>query len=546
MRRLRPLFALLVIAGIADSAHAFDKFEHTYVTNLALRFALRIAPPADLESVECWLSGAGARCQQSQAAKPTSASADCPVSMGEVVSLSDYIRDVQVLFDRPGMDGAYPASCSQIDWGHFRELQRDYLRFLQAAHTNENHFQRLALISHWNSHNQAVRLASEGKLNAALLVEAYGLHFLQDWYASGHIATNRSQLIDTVATASHDKYNRDGLYFFFKRRDGDSKVLDTMLAVADRVLAEENRPSPWNEGLSLEHFQKLSNVYKRNGSLMFEGDSRLDSNRVQAAFLVFATTVSLVDVMQSYSTRTPHSSFGSFRFHVPSIASTGERVGLSEVWLEAKERRKKERGSRPTMEEQRQAIAESIFGQFDTSDVARPLAHHNYLDVLMLNFHTEINGNRETESTRVTVAVESVVAAMVEPPDTRSLPYVSSLFDYMSLVWGVSYTFDEHYEGPGAHFRYVMPLQRLDSQLTLGIGTEYGKTRSGRHWNFPVNVGWEMGFGYLLLHVGGKLGYIPNADGTPDRELMFKSGVTIVIPGGVTRKVGRAITRIGG
>lgn len=137
------------------------------------------------------------------------------LSYGYLSYLADHIRDVSELLRNDQTAMSLPQSIMDLDCERLRDIRRDVFGWLDAAHINEAHFQGGALGTYWTSHDRAMTAAVEGNLFAAMVLEAYADHFLQDFYAPGHLVTPRTEMVDFASAASHDKYNRNGLIFSF-------------------------------------------------------------------------------------------------------------------------------------------------------------------------------------------------------------------------------------------------------------------------------------------------------------------------------------------
>ena len=56
-----------------------------------------------------------------------------------------------------------------------------------------------------------------GDLRLALVYSAFAIHFLEDFFAPGHIRAPRSSLHDAAAMNIHDRFNRRGQCFILEK-----------------------------------------------------------------------------------------------------------------------------------------------------------------------------------------------------------------------------------------------------------------------------------------------------------------------------------------
>lgn len=76
------------------------------------------------------------------------------------------------------------------------QLATDYSMMLWNAGTNANHFYPIAGSEWAQHHQQAVRLASDGRMTEALMQEGFASHFLADCFASGHVIPRALDSVD--------------------------------------------------------------------------------------------------------------------------------------------------------------------------------------------------------------------------------------------------------------------------------------------------------------------------------------------------------------
>lgn len=124
-----------------------------------------------------------------------------------------------------------------------KDCNGSILRYMQSSHNNQSHFQRDALVFHRFYHTLAITIArDEQNLYSALAMNAISDHYLEDFFAPGHMTTPRDSLVDVAAQAAHDRANREGvvLHLHFneaaKHSGDDPSVLNHRLEGISAIL----------------------------------------------------------------------------------------------------------------------------------------------------------------------------------------------------------------------------------------------------------------------------------------------------------------------
>jgi hypothetical protein len=178
MRRYLTLASLCCL--FAATAMGFAGYEHSAISNIALKVAIKISGNPDKGLAK--LNGNS--------------------TFGDITMAVDWFQGPEILTDPEILDNTI--------------LQRGkpsgaYWKLL-ADHYDNDHFQRAALEAYTRFHNQALAHARRDRdLTTALLCEAVALHYLQDFLAGGHIVTPRSGFNDVTSGSIHDTYNRIGV-----------------------------------------------------------------------------------------------------------------------------------------------------------------------------------------------------------------------------------------------------------------------------------------------------------------------------------------------
>jgi hypothetical protein len=270
----------IAIVILASTAAAFDFEEHKYLSNVALRIALR--DPA-VSQLACDIA-------------TPQASAECAEggeSFGDLVGLADYVVDPNRFFTGTN-------TMKDPPWPQLKKIKGNVFRWAQASHSNENHFQNLALIAHYNNHQMAVGEARRADWTRALLFEAYALHFIEDFLSPGHVATKRSGLPDFVAVGLHDRFGAKGLDFVLAK---NPRLFDLATKIGSGEWPVDFRSQSKSQfKLEKKDFALLAakvdpNATEQDRTLRLHGDSTLRDNRVQAAFITLLAVRSLLETL---------------------------------------------------------------------------------------------------------------------------------------------------------------------------------------------------------------------------------------------------------
>jgi hypothetical protein len=138
---------------------------------------------------------------------------------GRLVSSIDYRIDPLQILEQEGWHSALPSSRTDLSDHLVHMLTSPSPIFLRAATVNDTHFQGelVANLRNWHAYAVAVAagdgVAHSGNLYGALMINSFGDHFVEDFFAPGHIITPRFGLHDAVALAMHNYYNILGANF---------------------------------------------------------------------------------------------------------------------------------------------------------------------------------------------------------------------------------------------------------------------------------------------------------------------------------------------
>jgi len=324
-KKLKHIFSgFLLGLGCTSAALAFESSEHERISNLALQTAILYY----LDNP----GGSKARADEAQllVGYPGKYNLEKTIpglsslSYGDVVACVDYFLDPEKMLAEAMRRNSKSAGSDGIPIYNgedpFINVLSDCHKSSaapseQAAHNNHAHFQQEAMLSFRLYHLTAISLGSEGKggnLFGALVVNAIADHYLQDFFAPGHIVTPRSRLSDVPATAMHDSANESGLnfqpshmdkllpifnYIFLKNGERDFDIFKSfrLQAIKEQLLGR-------NDAASIDRvidYFSSKKFYK----IRMRGDQRLwdanDSQLAQRILIFLVEARSILDILKS-------------------------------------------------------------------------------------------------------------------------------------------------------------------------------------------------------------------------------------------------------
>jgi hypothetical protein len=485
---------------LAADAHAFDYDEHKYISNVGLRIAIAASGSPHLNLMPLISTDAIAR----------------GYSFGDTVGLADYIQDADLIFERAGESDTRLDSYDQFEWKH-AAYKRDWLRFLQATHANESHFQLGALTAYLDHHDAAILTARTGRIFRAMVLEAYSLHFLEDFHAPGHVATARGVLPDYVSIAVHEKYNNVGMEFRIRNGKNLKKLVEVALGLND-LGSVKNKNMPDELLLDANSFCMLDEALDGRKERFF-GDSMLGKNKVQEAYLAILAAQSVLDVLTEGGENNSGPVYWCLGFlsRDPKCADKMDARGVAVALKHAA----------------------TPFGEYEVSGQTLNRFAFKPGEVLLFSYYSEfaLGSGIAGHAGRSEFAAESLLTSILPSRDlSQDVPKGLPTIDRYgllapSLLYGVSHSYGDN-NSSGFHVRLLLAIPRIDVQASLAYGVRYYNVGGGRTIvAYPRDYGLEAGFGFLLLHLGlnEELTEVPMTRKFKSQRLV-RSGVTVVLP----------------
>jgi hypothetical protein len=485
--RIGLALALAILGGRSGSA--FESEEHRRVSALGLRLAVCIVEH-DLHLPETKaLEVRRAMDELRDAVEPVEAEWSAAQSYGRLVELVDYefspLERVR-LWKR--LDGA-PRRASDLDRDYLAAAHDDVLLKFLAMHLNAEHFQDKLLKAFWWWHRSAIHEAVHGELFTAILMSSYADHFLQDFFAPGHIATPRADLHDLAAVALHDRYNAIGATVRVRRRS-------ELLELLERCSAQEIRFA--GELAAIE-----AHLKGESPDLEVFGDGLIDRTAGQAGLIAIVEARSLLDVFEAFALEAYSNSF--------------EEIG----WI-----------SRTTEAVDRGAILRAPEASIPYVEYVRESPIYTFGLTAGLTIGADLLFSPDRDRGGWRGEVESLVFGV--PPkgnfwrDHASGKALSPLPQF-GLALGYTAVTREGSVRHGPMLRTIFPIRKIDSQLSAGVALRARNWSSLAADELEPFVRWEMGFGVVFLF--SSLGYErPGFEDGDGRELVLSSGISLVFP----------------
>jgi hypothetical protein len=331
----RVLISSLGLMFVSTSVPAFEGDEHNDISNLAFKIALDYNCPEEATTK----STNNRNCQAVRAASASLTNKQEEFSYGRINELVDYMHYPEQIFEHYNYDIEYPSSNIAESPKHLNEhalsIREDQLNklalfdYLSASSHNERHFQDALMQTMHYLHKSAVIDAQKGHIYNALVKNSLSDHYLNDFFAPGHITTARENSHDTVALAMHDRANKAGSCFlidndywnelkpilsFIKTATHKSvinrnseKEIDTIVAnlkECDRKISEADnfKQILTKKGANSREFQQsiIDFLAENHKTIYLQGDGHLHQNPVQQLFMILVQVKSISEVMQAY------------------------------------------------------------------------------------------------------------------------------------------------------------------------------------------------------------------------------------------------------
>jgi len=393
-------------------------------------------------------------------------------------------------------------------------------RLFHASHNNADHFQEQLMFSYWWWHKIAIEKAAEGNLFAAMLFNSFADHFLEDFFAPGHLQTPRENMNDAYATAVHDFYNKEGAKFRVKRGNSLLPLLETAKKIN---LGALNKTSIANNT-----YTSLESILENNTNLKLYGDHTFTYKQTheQQLFMSIIIARSILDVYDTYinsreaNTYVLKNSFG--QFYWTSRVSQLEKLAQLENPVTP-------------------AVGKIHFGEYESKRHILPF-YSTVFDVGVSHNSTLLNEANEEQSATEIDVMFSVFGSYIYPTGNYSRlsngnaksRFINKLFPFGgSLPVGFTYLTDDYTTALKLKIEPMWHFSKYSAFVGAPLSFGQYKHKSEDLDDLRFGGGVEIGMGFGMLHfVGGlMLDSLYGSQGELDRMVFVKAGVRIIFPG---------------
>lgn len=315
MHSSKPLLGLVAATFLlpAGNASAFTRAEHQWISRRALclvSLGLEREPPsASPDRVR----------EATHVLTLLSEGKDGPPpDYGELVAYADYVTFPNQMVD------SSKAGAERISSLHVRKRLADSVAEYTEMLRNPHHFRELGFsqfhIWHDTAVARAIEPAVEGRttdpLIDALAYNAYADHFLEDFFAPGHMTREPDGISHMGNLRVHDTANWNGR--LFEPSPVAWEVLGPLLGSSPEARAETaSHCFPTEDGIDLADVEDtvapLSVHVSGDNQVYREGKGVVEGAERQAVFMALMVARSIRDVIESYLSSELHNSFPNRR-----------------------------------------------------------------------------------------------------------------------------------------------------------------------------------------------------------------------------------------
>ncbi len=496
MRPRHGWIALLVLVQ-ASAVHGFKAKEHRDLSNDALRLAyahyLSLGYPADpqMEAIVKSLEPGGSH-----------------VDYGELVRLVDHMVDPLKALERKGLLEGYPCKASDLDSDLLTRVLPESLAEFRALTVNDTHFGAELMLNLRFWHQAATAMAAsgsvqaleepceagkEGNLLTALVLNALADHFLEDFFAPGHIYTPRFGLHDAVAGAMHDQYNILGSKFLVDQERW--KELRPLLDSLSPDLSSQLN-------LSEAELQELRTGGL--GAIELRGDGDLGRERFQRVFILLVVARSILDVLESYAKEHQVDSFAA-GIHWEPLKKVGANPATG--WIHGQ-------GKIP-------------YGAHSTPWDYQ--GNIRFPTVLWLSVGNEMLTSDGEASSRGLVEIDSLAAWM--SPFRASKDGLLRLRSWqVGASTGYSYAWNQRETADGPRAALILAYPLIHSQFLVEATYLHYENGKAHERGLGYGVGFQTGFSLMTLDMRVGKGYRFGDSGALQDTWAIRTGLSVAFP----------------
>jgi hypothetical protein len=298
------ILAIIFVFTIPNRPYCFDSKEHVEISNKAFMVALKRAyDTGDIDKdqavllIKCFadmdaIKGAkkiGLISEQEKVMLDLCVGEKKHRSYGDWSAMVDDVIETSQFVELYGqdIDADYGLDCCKTR-KLFLKKEIPWVRKQVAARVNEHHFQGRTLTKFWEYHDLAQVYAGKKQLAFALILNAFAAHYLEDFFAPGHVRTPRTDVNNVGAKGIHDIVDRLGADITVKTRNNPELMLYLGLI---RDIYGDPEGGVW----------RLSDL-KEDGDMKLYGDGRLTKEKGQKELMIYEVAKSIKNIFNAYKT----------------------------------------------------------------------------------------------------------------------------------------------------------------------------------------------------------------------------------------------------
>lgn len=565
-----PALLFTCIFLFCGQAHGFESYEHRRMGNLAMRLAYEYVRNVKQECLEQAVAGTRIASEHPKRLS----SGECEVISklagvkgdpddqiyGQITRCVDDLLIPEKMFNLAHpIDQLFwfpknrteipvgPKDCS----GNTGAFLNKAGNIIAAGHANHAHFQDDLLVALNTYHAASLAIASSARtvhangtekgasyLFGALAMNAIADHYLQDFFAPGHVVTPRANLTDTLSNSMHDLANETGM--FYELSDNDVKRLRDVAVLADDIEAVKsalcatyyrNHDSSRQEPADIDAQKKCMSTslvrwtddeLSRSKHIRLKGDARLwrdDHDGLGQRVLILAAEFdSILDVIETYSGKT-RNSFQNTTWKFDDVKHPRSLLDEVDRFLSGKSQAK-------------HLEASFGFGRYLThdSDAASQPDSEELREYQIPTFNTIVAGQIARESmyngdhfgrSALTLYASTWCFACVQRKNNINI--IPSL--------GYVYLWEDGFRAHGGELRLSSIIPNTETTLSVYARRVNYPDAERRVWRTGTGLRLEQGFtSFISLFVGIGTDHGEKMDGHLERRRMFFAGVNLSGP----------------
>ena len=542
---LGRFFQVCILFMLSPLVMGFESNEHREISDLALSVAIDYRCRRDVvpQKDKCG--------DIIDAAEALTAKEKGLMSYGEINEVVDFMHYPGQVFDV----NVYALSKESLNQ-HVKKLLKKsakvyvFFDYLSASSHNERHFQADLLKSLDDLHRAAVNDARDGYIFRALVRSALSDHFLNDFFAPGHITTPRENSHDTVALAMHDWSNRAGTCFVIEDEnwpelseylrfieEGNYQFLDAIdddYELANNNLQECGNTATFDvTGLNREQLQKktIGSLTNSHDKIFLQGDGSLIRNPKQKLFMLLVQVQSILEVLDSYidcpatpACKDQNNSTTKYEWSDTYNAAGGvvaptAKIRYGNYEIKDDDEREKVYFFLPFLERPKYAYPAVADNAFLLSFGGQTLSHEP------ARFETQL----ELFPMKFGSASEFLRDIMAPRPSSDCKVQSRQLCN-VGLAFGITHFRGDDLDSTGGQLRIIKAFPKISGQISLILRRGKYNGTNVKSWENAYGFRYDHGFSLHSFYIGYQRDYGFDSTGNFGRENVITFGWTVTFP----------------